>query len=109
MYAMVEISGGQYRAEKGTRLTVQKLPTEKGEVVEFDKVLLVNDDKEIKVGEPYVKGASVKAVVEDHITDGKVIVLKYKRRKRYRKTRGHRQTYSVLRVANAPRRAKRTV
>lgn len=98
MYAMVEIGGSQYRAEKGARLKVQKVPTEKGEVIEFDKVLLVGGEKKVKVGEPYVKGASVKAVVEDHVRDSKVLVFKFKRRKRYRRTRGHRQHYTLLRV-----------
>jgi len=98
MYAMVEIQGSQYKAEKGVRLTVQKVGTEKGDVMEFDTVLLLRDDKKIKVGEPYVKGATVKTVVEDHIRGDKITVFKYKKRKRYRRTRGHRQNYSVLRV-----------
>lgn len=98
MYAMVEIQGAQYKAEKGARLTVQKVPSEKGDVMEFEKVLLLRDEKAVKIGEPYVKGARVKAVVEDHIRGDKVTVFKYKRRKRYRRTRGHTQSYSVLRV-----------
>ena len=98
MYAMVEIQGSQYKAEKGARLTVQKVASEKGDVMEFDKVLLLRDEKNVKVGEPYVKGAAVKAVVEDHIRGDKITVFKYKKRKRYRRTRGHRQNYSILRV-----------
>ena len=98
MYAMVEIQGAQFKAEKGARLTVQKVATEKGEVMEFDKVLLLRDDKNVKIGEPYVKGATVKTVVEEHIRGDKIIVFKYKKRKRYRRRRGHRQDYSVLRV-----------
>ena len=98
MYAMVEIQGSQYKAEKGARLKVQKVATEKGGVMKFDTVLLVRDEKKVTIGEPYVKGASVKAVVEDHIRDDKITIFKYKRRKRYRRTRGHRQNYSVLRV-----------
>jgi len=98
MYAMVEIQGSQYKAEKGARLTVQRLESDKGAVVEFDKVLLLRSDKDVKVGAPYVKGAAVKTVVEDHVRGSKVIVFKYKRRKRYRRTRGHRQAYSILRV-----------
>ena len=98
MYAMVEIQGAQYKAEKGARLTVQKVAVDTGSVMEFDKVLLLRDEKSVKVGEPYVKGAAVKAVVEDHLRGEKVIVFKYRKRKRYRRTRGHRQSYSVLRV-----------
>ncbi len=98
MYAMVEIKGGQYRAEKGDLLTVQRVPSEQGDVVEFDTVLLLRDDAKIVVGEPYVAGARVKAVVQEQLRGDKVIVHKYKRRKRYRRTQGHRQHYTVLRV-----------
>jgi large subunit ribosomal protein L21 len=98
MYAMVEIQGSQYKAEKGTRLTVQKVTNEKGDVMQFDTVLLLRDEKKISIGEPYVKGAKVKAVVEDHIRGDKITVFKYKRRKRYKRKQGHRQNFSVLRV-----------
>jgi large subunit ribosomal protein L21 len=98
MYAMVEIKGNQYRAEKGSLLTVQRVPSEKGDVVEFDSVLMLRDDSKLTIGEPYVSGAKVKAVVEDHVRGDKTVVHKYKRRKRYKRTRGHRQNYTVLRV-----------
>jgi large subunit ribosomal protein L21 len=98
MYAMVEIQGGQYRAEKGDRLVVQKIATEKGEVMELDHVLMLRGESDVRIGDPYVKGAKVKAVVEDHIRDDKVIIHKYRRRKRYRRTQGHRQRYTVLRI-----------
>jgi len=98
MYAMVEIKGNQYKAEKGNLLTVDLVDSEKGDVVEFDSVLMLRDDAGVKIGEPYVAGAKVKAVVEDHVRGSKVIVHKYKRRKRYKRTRGHRQHYSLLRV-----------
>ncbi|MFW5745638.1 MAG: 50S ribosomal protein L21 [Spirochaetota bacterium] len=98
MYAMVEIKGNQYKAEKGDLLTVQRVASEKGDVVEFDNVLMLRDESNVKIGEPYVSGAKVKAVVEDHVRGDKVIVHKYKRRKRYKRTRGHRQDYTLLRV-----------
>lgn len=98
MYAFVEIQGGQYKAEQGGLLRVNKVATEKGQVVELDKVLLVRNDEKVTIGEPYVEGAVVKAVVEDHLRGEKIIVHKYKRRKRYKRTRGHRQQYSLLRV-----------
>lgn len=98
MYAMVEIKGNQYKAQKGDLLTVDTIASEKGDVVEFDNVLLVRDEGTLKIGEPYVSGAKVKAVVEDHVRGDKVLVFKYKRRKRYRRTKGHRQGYTVLRV-----------
>ncbi len=98
MYAFVEIQGGQYKAEQGGLLRVDKVASEKGQVVDLDKVLLVRGDDKVTVGQPYVNGAVVKAVVEDHVRGDKVIVHKYKRRKRYKRTRGHRQQYSLLRV-----------
>lgn len=98
MYAMVEIQGKQYKAEEGGLLRVEKLPQEEGNTVEFDSVLLLRDDDNVKVGSPYVKGATVKAVVEGHDKDRKLVVYKYKRRKRYSRKHGHRQQYSTLRV-----------
>ncbi|MFP4375600.1 MAG: 50S ribosomal protein L21 [Spirochaetales bacterium] len=98
MYAMVEIQGHQYRAEKGSSITVNRVQAEKGDVVEFDSVLMLTNKDKVQVGGPFVKGARVKAVVEDHVRGGKVRVFKYKRRKRYKRTKGHRQDYTVLKV-----------
>jgi large subunit ribosomal protein L21 len=98
MYALVDIKGKQYKAEKGSLLRIDKINNAKGDVVEFDSVLLTSDKDDIKVGTPYVKGVKVKAVVEDQIKDKKVIVFKYKRRKGYRRKQGHRQQYTIIRV-----------
>lgn len=98
MYALVEIKGKQYKAEKGSLLKVEKFDVEAGKEVDFDSVLLVSDDKKTRIGQPYVKGAKVKAVVEEHGRDKKILVFKYKKRKNYRRTRGHRQQYTLLRV-----------
>jgi len=97
MYALVEIKGKQYKAEKGTKLKVDLMDQEKGSKVEFDSVLLTSD-KEVKVGTPYVKDAKVTATVEDHFKDKKVLVFKFKRRKGYRRKQGHRQQYTLLKV-----------
>ncbi|TVQ23680.1 MAG: 50S ribosomal protein L21 [Spirochaetaceae bacterium] len=98
MYAMVEILGSQYKAEKGSTLTIDRIASDTGSIVEYDTVLMLRTDDEVKVGDPYVSGARVKAVVEEHVRADKVIVHKYKRRKRYKRTAGHRQPYSVIRV-----------
>jgi large subunit ribosomal protein L21 len=98
MYAMVEIQGRQYKAEKGSLLKVNKLPGDEGQTLEFDHVLMVRDDNDVKIGTPYVKGASVTAVLEGRGRDPKVIVFKYKRRKDYRVKQGHRQDYALIRV-----------
>jgi large subunit ribosomal protein L21 len=97
MYAVVEINGKQYRAEKGATLTVDRFDAEKGSALSIDKVLLLSGDS-VKVGSPYVAGAAVKAVVQDEIKGDKVIVFKYKPKKDYRRTRGHRQSYTVIKV-----------
>ncbi|MEM5948904.1 50S ribosomal protein L21 [Spirochaetia bacterium 38H-sp] len=98
MYALVEIAGKQYKVEEGSKLVVDKLQLEPGASVDFDSVLMLRKDDEVKLGSPYVDGCKVKAVVEDQIKGKKIVVFKYKRRKNYRRKRGHRQQYSVLKV-----------
>jgi large subunit ribosomal protein L21 len=99
MYAVVEIKGKQYKAQEGDLLKVDTVEGADGDLLEFDSVLLLRgDDETVSVGAPYVKGATVKAVVEQHGRDRKVVVYKYKRRKGYRRRRGHRQQYSLVRV-----------
>ena len=97
MYALVEIKGKQYKAEKGGLLKVDKIEGEKGDKLEFDSVLMLSGD-DVKVGTPYVEGAMIKVTLEDQIKDRKVKVFKFKRRKNYSLTRGHRQQYSTVRV-----------
>ena len=98
MYALVEIKGKQYKAAEGSVLKVDRFEAEPGNQLEFDSVLLVSDDEKVQVGQPYVKGVKVKAVVEEHGKDKKILVFKYKKRKNYRRTRGHRKHFSLLRV-----------
>ncbi len=98
MYAMVEIKGKQYKAEKGAVLKVDKIDGEKGDAVDFDSVLLLNDEKNVKVGTPYVDGVTIKTTIEEHKKDKKVVIFKFKRRKGYRRKQGHRETYSYLKV-----------
>ncbi len=98
MYAMVEISGRQYKAEEGTLLTVDRLPQDEGSEVTFDRVVLFRTDEGVTVGTPYVKGASVTATVEGHGRGEKVIVRKFKRRKNYHRTIGHRSMVSTVRI-----------
>lgn len=98
MYALVEYKGKQYKAEKDALIQVDKIDAEKGASIEIDTVLLVSNDGSVSVGAPYVKGAKVKAVVEDSFRDKKVIVYKYKSKKDYHRTIGHRQEYTIIRV-----------
>lgn len=98
MYALVDIKGKQYKAEEGAVLRVDRLSQVEGEEVEFDTVLMTSDSGAVKVGTPYLEGVSVKATVEAHEKGKKIIVLKFKRRKDYRKKQGHRQRYTRVRI-----------
>ena len=98
MYATIEFKGKQYKAEKDAVLTVDKVDAEKGTKLDIDTVLLVSDGDKISVGAPYVKGAKVTVVVEDSFKDKKVIVYKFKSKKDYHRTIGHRQQYTKVRV-----------
>ncbi len=91
MYAIVEIAGQQFKVEKGRKLYVHRLQGDEGSSVSFDKVLLTDNDGQVKVGSPVVKGATVDATVLKHLKDDKVIVFKKKRRKGYQVKNGHRQ------------------
>ncbi|MBR5240699.1 MAG: 50S ribosomal protein L21 [Muribaculaceae bacterium] len=96
MYAIVEIQGQQFRAEAGKKLYVHRLNADKGSAVEFEKVLLIDNDGEVKIGAPAIEGAKVVCEVLDHVKGERIIVFKKKRRKGYRKRNGHRQCFSQV-------------
>jgi large subunit ribosomal protein L21 len=97
-YAIVLSGGKQYRAVEGSTLEVDRLALEPKSDYQFDNILLVADDGKVQVGAPSVTGAKVKAVVVEHIRGPKVRVFHYKSKMRYRKTQGHRQEYTRVRV-----------
>ena len=96
MYAIVEIAGQQFKASKDDKLFVHRLSEKEGVKVSFDNVLLVDDGKNVKIGDPKVSGASVKAKILKHCKGDKIIVFKKKRRKGYRVKNGHRQFFTEL-------------
>lgn len=98
MFAIVETGGKQFRVEEGRSLKVAKLEAQAGTEVTLDKVLLVGAGAEVKIGQPFVAGAAVQCEVVDHGRDKKIIIFKKKRRKDYRRTQGHRQDFTVLKV-----------
>lgn len=98
MYAIVEIAGQQFKVEAGRKLYVHRLEAEQGSVVEFDKVLLVDNEGNVTVGTPTVEGAKVTAEVLSHLKDDKVLVFHKKRRKSYRKLNGHRQYLTEVKI-----------
>ncbi|MDP2431496.1 MAG: 50S ribosomal protein L21 [Pseudomonadota bacterium] len=98
MYAVIKTGGKQYKVSTGGKLKVETLPVEVGGEVEITDVLMVADGDDIKVGSPMVAGASVKATVLSHGRGIKVLIFKMRRRKHYRKTQGHRQNYTEIRI-----------
>ncbi len=98
MYAVVNTGGKQYKVQKGETLRIEKIPGEVGSQVTFDKVLMVADGENIRVGQPLLEKAAVLASIVEQDKAKKVIVFKYKRRKRYRRKQGHRQPYTAIRI-----------
>ena len=98
MFAVVEIAGQQYKVVKADKILVPKLESEVGAKVKFDKVLLLGDEKQTKLGTPYLSGASIEAKVLSHMKDDKVEVFKKKKRKGYRVHKGHRQQYTEIEI-----------
>ena len=97
-FAIIETGGKQYKVSASNILKVEKLDTKKGNKVEFKKVLLVNDDKTVEIGNPTVSGAIVEGMLLDNIKDRKVIVFKKRRRQNSRKRYGHRQPLSKVQI-----------
>lgn len=98
MYAVIQTGGKQYRVSEGTTLRVEKIAADEGASIEIDKVLMVADGDDIKVGAPYVEGGKVTATVKAHGKGRKVRIIKFKRRKHHLKRQGHRQAYTEIEV-----------
>lgn len=98
MYAIVETGGKQYKVTPDTFFKVEKIDVEENGTVELENVLLVNDGNDIRIGSPFVSGAKVVCSVLEHGKSKKVVVFKYKPKKKYRKLTGHRQQFTTLKV-----------
>lgn len=98
MYAVIETGGKQYKVAEGDFLKVEKLAVEAGEKVTLDKVLLIKDENGTRVGSPLLEGAKITAEVIEQGRGKKIIVYKYKKRKKYRRKQGHRQAYTKLKI-----------
>lgn len=98
MYAVIKTGGKQYRVEQGQTLKVEKLASDPGAALDIADVLLLADGERITVGAPYVVGASVTATVKSHGRGPKIRIVKFRRRKHYRKQMGHRQDYTELEI-----------
>ena len=98
MYAIVEIAGLQYKVEKDQRLYVNRLNVAEGKKVKFDRVLLIEEKGDVKVGAPVIDGAVVEATVNGEVKGDKILVFKKKRRKGYQKMNGHRQMFTSITI-----------
>jgi large subunit ribosomal protein L21 len=98
MYAIVATGGKQYRVKEGEKLRVEKLSAEAGETVELEKVLMVGEGDDVKIGTPYLEGVKVTAIVAANGRGDKVKIVKFNRRKHYRKQMGHRQSFTEIEI-----------
>ncbi len=100
MYAILETGGKQYRVSEGDVITIEKIPGEAGDAVEFDKVLLLSNAGDVKVGSPYIDGAKISGEIVETGKGKKVIVFKFKSKKDYRKKQGHRQPFTSVEITS---------
>ena len=107
MYAVIEACGKQYKVTKGDVVFFEKLEVEEGKKVTFDKVVLLSEEGKVEVGAPYVKGVKVEGKVVSHGKGKKILVYKYKAKKNYRRTQGHRQPYTKVEITGIKTAAKR--
>ena len=98
MYAVIKTGGKQYRVSAGQKLKVEQIPADVGAEVTLDQILMVGEGESVKIGAPFIAGASVKATVVSHGRHDKVKIFKMRRRKHYQKRQGHRQNYTELQI-----------
>jgi large subunit ribosomal protein L21 len=100
MYAIVDSGGKQYKVKEGDILKVEKLAGEVGDNVSFDKILMFSDDENVNIGTPLLEDVTVNGHIVEQGKAKKIIVFKYKRRKRYRRKQGHRQQFTAVKIDN---------
>jgi len=98
MYAVIESGGKQHRVVEGETLKLEKIEVSTGDTIEFDKVLMVGSGEDVKIGTPLVKGGKVTAEVVAHGRHDKITIIKFNRRKNYRRQAGHRQWYTEVKI-----------
>jgi len=98
MYAVFRTGGKQYRASAGDTLKIEKLAAAEGDDVEFDEVLMVGEGDSVQVGTPLVSGGKVAARVVSQAKDRKIEIVKFRRRQNYRRSKGHRQPYTLVEI-----------
>ncbi len=100
MYAVIKTGGKQYRVEEGQTIRVEKLDADEGSTVDMPEVLMVANGDDIKIGAPYVENGKVSADIVEHGRGDKIRIIKFNRRKHYRKQMGHRQAYTAIKITS---------
>ncbi len=98
MYAVIKTGGKQYKVSEGETLKVEKIDVEAGASIDLNEVLMVADGDDVKIGTPFVDGGKVSATIESHGRHKKIRIVKFKRRKHYRRQMGHRQSYTEIKI-----------
>ncbi|MBN1930221.1 MAG: 50S ribosomal protein L21 [Desulfobacterales bacterium] len=98
MYAVISSGGKQYKVQKGDILRVEKIAGEINDPVSFDKVLMFSENEQVNLGRPYLDNVAVQGHIVEQGKEKKILVFKYKRRKRYRRKQGHRQQYTAVKI-----------
>lgn len=107
MYAIVDLAGKQCRVKEGQKVYVHRLEGDEGSAVTFSKVLMIDADGKVNIGQPFIEGASVSATILEHLKGDKVLVFRKKRRKGYQKLNGHRQYLSQILIDKISEKASR--
>ncbi len=100
MYAVITTGGKQYRIAQGDVIRVEKLDGDEGSSVDFDRVLMIGNGDEVTLGTPYIDGSVVSGTIKNHGRGKKILVVKFRRRKNYRKQMGHRQAYTDVEITD---------
>ncbi|MFK5984192.1 MAG: 50S ribosomal protein L21 [Pseudomonadota bacterium] len=98
MYAVIKTGGKQYKVSEGEILKVEKINVEAGASIDLNEVLMVADGEDVKIGTPFLDGGKVSATIESHGRHKKIRIVKFKRRKHYRRQMGHRQDYTEIKI-----------
>ena len=107
MYAIIEACGRQYKVKEGDIIFFDRLENDEGTKITFDNVLLISENGKTKIGEPTIKGAKVEGIVIGHGKDKKILVFRYKAKKNYKKTKGHRQCYTKVQIEKITTKAEK--
>ena len=100
MYAVISTGGKQYRVTKGDTIQIEKLDKDEGETVYFDKILLISDNGKVSIGKPFLEKSKIEGVVKAQGRDKKISIIKFHRRKHFKKQAGHRQSFTKVEITN---------